>query len=79
MYLMYVDESGDPGLVGSPNQYFVLSGLVMHELRWREFMDQTMVFRKRMKRTYGLGIRDEIHAAEFVRSSGSTGLARNIR
>ena len=79
MYLMYVDESGDPGLVRSPNQYFVLSGLVMHELRWREFMDQTMVFRQRMKRTYGLGIRDEIHAAEFVRSSGSTGLKRNIR
>ncbi len=79
MYLMYVDESGDPGLVNSPTQYFVLSGLVMHELRWREFIDQMINFRRRMKSVYGLGVRDEIHAAEFVRSSGSTGLPRNIR
>jgi Protein of unknown function (DUF3800) len=78
VYLMYVDESGDPGLVHSPTQYFVLSGLVMHELRWREFVDQVMNFRRRMKAVYGLGVRDEIHAAEFVRSSGSTRLPRHI-
>jgi Protein of unknown function (DUF3800) len=79
MYLMYVDESGDPGLVGSPTQYFVFSGLVMHELRWREFVEQVLAFRKRMKATYGLGVRDEIHAAEFVRSSSSVKLPRHIR
>lgn len=76
---MYVDESGDPGLTNSPSRYFVLSGLVMHELRWREFIEQMMKFRRRMKSTYGLGVRDEIHAAEFVRSSGSVKLKRNIR
>ena len=79
MYLMYVDESGDPGLNNSPSRHFVLSGLVMHELRWREFIDQMLVFRRRMKAAYGLGVRDEIHAAEYVRSSGSVGLPRNIR
>lgn len=79
MYLMYVDESGDPGLNNSPTRYFVLSGLVFHELRWREFIDQVLTFRKRMKTTYGLGIRDEIHAAEFVRSSSSVSLPRNVR
>jgi Protein of unknown function (DUF3800) len=79
MYLMYVDESGDPGLVGSPTQHFVLSGMVMHELRWREFIEQILAFRRRMKSTYGLGVRDEIHAAEFIRSSGSIHLPRNIR
>jgi hypothetical protein len=79
MYLMYVDESGDPGLVNSPTDHFILSGLVMHELRWREFIERILVFRKRMKITYGLGIRDEIHAAEFIRSSSSANLKRNIR
>jgi Protein of unknown function (DUF3800) len=79
MYLMYVDESGDPGLINSPTSNFVLSGLVMHELRWREFIDRIVVFRKRMKSTYGLGVRDEIHAAEFVRSSGAVDLKRNTR
>lgn len=33
MYLMYVDESGDSGLLGSPTRYFVVSGIVLHELR----------------------------------------------
>jgi hypothetical protein len=79
MYLMYVDESGDPGLQNSPTRYFVLSGLVMHELRWREFIEQVLSFRRRMKSTYDLGVRDEIHAAEFIRSSGSTKLPRHIR
>jgi Protein of unknown function (DUF3800) len=79
MYLMYVDESGDPGLANSPTKYFVLSGLVVHELRWREFVDQILAFRRRMKTTYGLGMREEIHAAEFVRSSASVKLTRNIR
>jgi hypothetical protein len=38
MYLMYVDESGDCGLPAdsSPSSLFCLSGLVVHELRWRE-------------------------------------------
>ena len=36
MYLMYVDESGDIGLVNSPTRYFVLVGLVLHELRWQQ-------------------------------------------
>ena len=34
MYLLYVDESGDIGLDNSPTNYFCLSGLVVHELRW---------------------------------------------
>ncbi len=39
MYIIYVDESGDPGLSpnltlssSSPTPFFVLSGLVLHEL-----------------------------------------------
>jgi Protein of unknown function (DUF3800) len=36
MFLMYVDESGDSGVPGvSP--IFVLTGLVLHEPRWRTF------------------------------------------
>ncbi len=79
MYLMYVDESGDPGLVNSPTPYFVLSGTVLHELQWHEYMERLLNFRKRMKIKFGLGVRDEIHAAEFVRSSGSVNLPRHIR
>jgi len=66
MYLMYVDESGDTGLQSSPTSYFVLSGLVIHESRWREFVNQLIAFRKTMRSVYGLPLRTEIHAAEFI-------------
>lgn len=70
MFLMYVDESGDCGLVGSPTQYFVLTGLVVHELRWRTTLDTLIDFRRRMKARFGLKLREEIHAAHFINSPG---------
>ncbi len=54
MYLMYVDESGDIGLHNSPTRYFVLSGLVVHELRWQDTLDQFIDFRHRMRRQFTL-------------------------
>jgi Protein of unknown function (DUF3800) len=41
MYLMYVDESGDPGLNNSPTRYFTLTGMVVHEQRWHETVNPT--------------------------------------
>ncbi len=66
MYIMYVDESGDSGLVNSPTNYFALSGLVVHESRWRSFLEILIAFRKTMYRVYGLPVRGEIHASEFI-------------
>lgn len=79
MYLMYVDESGDSGMVNSPTQYFCLSGLVVHEMRWRDLMEQIVEFRRRMKAKYGLGVRDEIHAAEFIRGTAGKSMRRHDR
>lgn len=83
MYLMYVDESGDAGLARSPTNHFVLSGLVVHEKRWREFLDRLIAFRKTMRSVYALPVRDEIHSAEFlnrqVRAVGGARLARHVR
>lgn len=63
---MYVDESGDTGLVNSPTGYFVLSGIIVHESRWREFLNTLIGFRKTLKGVYGLPLRVEIHASEFI-------------
>jgi Protein of unknown function (DUF3800) len=68
MYLMYVDESGDTGLVSSPSRYFILSGIVVHEKSWRVFIDRLIAFRKTLKSVYGLGVRTEIHASEYIRN-----------
>ena len=49
MYLMYVDESGDTGLANSPTRYFVLSGIVVDESRWREFINALVAFRRTLR------------------------------
>jgi hypothetical protein len=66
MYLMYVDESGDTGLVKSPTRYFVLSGIVIHESSWRDFVNGLIAFRRTLKSVYGLPVRAEMHASEFI-------------
>lgn len=78
MYLMYVDESGDSGLVNSPTEYFVLSGLVVHESRWRDFLTALISLRRNLKVRYGLPIRAEIHAAHFINKK-PIDLPRNTR
>jgi hypothetical protein len=80
MYLMYVDESGDTGFNRSPTAFFALSGIVIHESRWREFLNLLISFRKAMRSVYGLPVRAEIHATEFingrVRAVGGSLIAR---
>lgn len=70
MYLMYVDESGDPGISNSPTQYFILSGLVIHELSWNNFLDELINFRKSLKNKTGLRLEEEIHAVDFINRPG---------
>jgi hypothetical protein len=70
MHLMYVDGSGDPGLQNSPTRYFVLSGVVVHELRWQPCLDQMVAFRRRMRAAFGLKLREEIHAAAMINRPG---------
>jgi hypothetical protein len=69
MYMMYVDESGDPGVHNSPTRYFILSAIVVHELRWNTFLDNLIAFRKLLKQTKGLKMREEIHASHFINNS----------
>jgi hypothetical protein len=69
--MMYVDESGDTGLANSPSSIYILSGVILHELRWRLYLDQVIAFRRRMKSLYGLRMREEIHTREFVSKPGA--------
>lgn len=70
MYFLYVDESGDSGMVNTPTPYFVLTGIVVHELRWNQYLDQLVEFRKRMRNTFGLLLREEIHCARMINKPG---------
>jgi hypothetical protein len=80
MYLMYVDESGDSGMTASPTRYFVLSGVVVHELRWNDCLEALIAFRRRMKGAFGLLLREEIHAAHMINKPGElVRISRNDR
>ncbi len=70
MFILYVDESGDTGLSGSPTRYFALSGLVVHELSWRLLLDDLIALRRNLRTTFGLKLREEIHAQNFLHSPG---------
>ena len=70
MFLMYVDESGDKGLVNSPTRYFVLSGLVVHELRWHDTLNALVSFRHRMRTAFSLKLREEIHCGSMLTRPG---------
>ncbi len=67
---MYVDESGDCGLAKSPTRNFVLTGLVVHELRWQAYLEEMINFRKLLKKKFGLRLREEFHAAGFITRPG---------
>lgn len=67
---MYVDESGDSGLIGSPTRYFVLTGMIVHELRWHEALNRLIAFRLRMRSAFGLLMREEIHAGSMLTRPG---------
>lgn len=77
---MYVDESGDSGTTSSPTRYFTLTGIVIHELRWNEYLEKVISFRKRMRDKYGLLLREEIHSAHFINKPGALSrIKRNDR
>ena len=66
MYFMYVDESGDTGLVDSNTDYFILSGLVIHELDWNTLFSDFHEFRRQIFQKYKFKVRDEFHAVVMV-------------
>jgi hypothetical protein len=79
MYLMYVDESGDTGLTNSQTRYFALSGLTVHESRWRDLLAHLVAFRRTLKAVHGLPMRSEIHASEYIRKPPIEGMEKHVR
>jgi Protein of unknown function (DUF3800) len=64
---MYADESGDTGIPpNTQTRFFVLSGVVVHELHWQASLDSLISFRKGLKQTFGLKMSEEFHAAAFI-------------
>lgn len=71
MYFMYVDESGDTGISGSNTDYFILSGIVIHELDWYPLFKDFHNFRREINQKYKFKVRDEFHAVVMVNGNKS--------
>ena len=79
MYLMYVDESGDTGLAPGGSSHFALTGLVVHESRWRDLVDVLMKFRRTMRAAHNLPVRMEIHASQYLRHPPVPNMLPHVR
>lgn len=70
LYLMYVDESGDPGAYSGENsRHYILAGLIVPDASWKESLDRLKQFRKYLKETYQFQYRLEVHCSELIRIS----------
>lgn len=68
MYLMYVDESGDPGVIsGNNSKHYILSGIIVSQTEWKIYLDRLKEFRKYLSKTYSFNVKLEIHASELIR------------
>jgi hypothetical protein len=76
---MYIDESGDTGVSRSQTNFFVISAIVIHESSWQNVLNDLIDFRKGLKNQYGLLLKEEIHASEFINGSPNlkAGISRN--
>lgn len=83
MYLVYIDESGSHSdgsyVLGQNNwaprnaresEYFVLTGLVVHQNDWKTLFKKLKGIRENVKNTHGIPLNEYIHATELVTGSG---------
>ncbi len=70
---MYVDESGDPGSLTAatpihlrPSLHYILTGVVMPDTKWQEYLTAMIDIRRSLRNHYGLRMRDELHGTELI-------------
>lgn len=66
MYLVYTDESGDPGLGGGGTPWFVISGIIIHESHLNEIFQRLRTLRQGLHQTYKIPQRISLHGTDIV-------------
>lgn len=85
MYIMYVDESGDPGWpgtpecrTGGPSPHFALAGYIIPVKHWHVHLARIHAFRADLRVRFGIPVQDEIKAAQLIHPS-RTRLSQTLR
>jgi hypothetical protein len=66
MYLVYADESGDPGLNTGGTPFFVISGIIIHESHWNQIFQDVVNLRRQWHALYNTPQRIALHATDIV-------------
>lgn len=66
VHVVYLDESGDPGRIGSPTGIYLIAGLALDASRWAECHRLLASFRQDVYARHGLDPDCEMHASEFL-------------
>ena len=77
MYLIYVDESGDPGR-RSPARHFILSALVLPAVDWQASFERHHAMRRYLKSKHGYPVRAELKGASLVDTRRGNGHVRQL-
>ncbi len=77
MYLMYVDELGDPGRA-SPVRHFILSALIIPASDWQSSFDRNYQMRRHLKAAYGFPVRAELRASSLIDTRYGDGDVRRL-
>lgn len=72
-YLVYGDESGQEHTGKGASAHYVFSLLLVPEETWRESFEHLKNFRRWAHDTYGLRLREELHAVDLVAGRGDLG------
>ncbi|MGI6375137.1 MAG: DUF3800 domain-containing protein [Anaerolineae bacterium] len=76
MYLAYVDESGDDGLLQSPLSLYILSAVIVHETDWNAHFEQLAADRRSWPTQYGLRQRTTLKARDLANGQGDFHFSR---
>jgi hypothetical protein len=76
MRIAYYDESGDDGFPSYSSPLFVLTGVYLHYMNWKDTYTTIHNFRCRLREEFGLPVKWEIHTTHLLLNKKPYGALR---
>ena len=70
MELLFIDESGDDGLAEGSSEFYILAGVAVEDIFWKETFWKLFKFRQHVLQQYGLKI-DELKGRDIFQHRGA--------
>jgi len=70
MELLFIDESGDDGLAEGSSEFYILSGVAVEDIFWKETYWKLRTFREKVTQKFGL-LKVELKGEEIFQHEGA--------